>query len=95
MFLPTILANYFTGAPPDTWYYKRPRGYEGNWIQARQRAGWRSPTTASTPVTFAFTYFYTAITFEVTTSAENLKRYSKLHPRHPPGKPTGRLLSRR
>src|ERR1700686_779297 len=22
MFLPTIVANYFTGAPPDTWYYK-------------------------------------------------------------------------
>src|SRR5437899_10446555 len=31
MFLPTILATYFTGAPPDTWYYKAAAWLRGNW----------------------------------------------------------------
>jgi len=65
MFLPTIVANYFTGAPPDTWYYKAAAWIRGNF----------APDTANLPMaitynalyfalTFGFTYFYTAITFE-------------------------------
>src|SRR5690349_2379915 len=34
MFLPTIVANYFTGAPPDTWYYKAAAWLRGNWDPA-------------------------------------------------------------
>src|SRR5579859_3444879 len=30
MFLPTILANYFTAAPPDTWFYKAASWVRGN-----------------------------------------------------------------
>src|SRR6266581_4138634 len=81
MFLPTILANYFTGAPPDTWYYKAAAWLRGNW----------DPSTSN--VAMAFTYFYTAITFEVNDVAENLKRYSSFIPGIRPGKPTADYLA--
>ncbi len=94
MFLPTILANYFTGAPPDTWYYKAAAWLRGNW----------DPSTSNVAMaitynglyflfTFAFTYFYTAITFEVNDVAENLKRYSSFIPGIRPGKPTADYLA--
>src|SRR5207302_1701300 len=89
MFLPTIVANYFTGTPPDTWYYKAAAWIRGNF----------TPDTANVPMaitynglyfalTFGFTYFYTAITFEVNDVADNLKRYSSFIPGIRPGRPT-------
>jgi len=94
MFLPTIVANYFTGAPPDTWYYRAATWINGNF----------SPTTANVPMaiiynalyfgfTFAFTYFYTAITFETDDVADNLKRYSSFIPGIRPGRPTSSYLA--
>jgi preprotein translocase subunit SecY len=94
MFLPTILANYFTGAPPDTWYYKTAAWVRGNF----------APDTANVPMaitynalyfalTFGFTYFYTAITFEVNDVADNLKRYSSFIPGIRPGRPTADYLA--
>ncbi len=44
MFLPTIVANYFTGAPPDTWYYKAAAWVRGNF----------APDTSNVPM--AVTY---------------------------------------
>jgi preprotein translocase subunit SecY len=93
MFLPTIIANYFTGAPPDTWYYKAAAWIRGNF----------SPSTANVPMavaynalyflfTFGFTYFYTAITFDVHDVADNLKRYSSFIPGIRPGRPTAEYL---
>src|SRR5262249_17260102 len=93
MFLPTIIANYFTGAPPDTWYYKGAAWIRGNF----------SPSTANVPMavtynalyflfTFGFTYFYTAITFDVQDVADNLKRASTFIPRIRPGRPTAEYL---
>jgi preprotein translocase subunit SecY len=94
MFLPTIISNYFQGAPPDTWYYKAAAWIRGNF----------TPDTANVPMaitynalyfafTFAFTYFYTAITFEVTEVADNLKRYSSFIPGIRPGRPTADYLA--
>ena len=94
MFLPTILANYFTAAPPDTWYARAATWIRGNW----------DPSTANVPMaitynalyflfTFGFTYFYTAITFEVTEVADNLKRYSSFIPGIRPGRPTADYLA--
>jgi preprotein translocase subunit SecY len=94
MFLPTIVANYFTGAPPDTWYYKAAAWIRGNF----------APDTANLPMavtynalyfalTFGFTYFYTAITFEVNDVADNLKRYSSFIPGIRPGRPTADYLA--
>src|SRR5881628_3613577 len=89
MFLPTIIANYFTGAPPDTWYYKAAAWVRGNF----------SPSTANVPMAitynalyFAFTFVYTAITFDVHDVAENLKRYSSFIPGIRPGRPTADYL---
>ena len=93
MFLPTILANYFTAAPPDTWFYKAAAWIRGNF----------TPDTANVPMavvynvmyflfTFGFTYFYTAITFDVHDVADNLKRYSSFIPGIRPGRPTADYL---
>src|ERR1700730_11727068 len=94
MFLPTIVANYFTGAPPDTWYYKAAAWVRGNF----------QPDTSNLPMaityhalyfafTFRFTYFYTAITFDVNDVADNLKRYSSFIPGIRPGRPTADYLA--
>jgi len=94
MFLPTIIANYFTGAPPDTWYYRAAAWVRGNF----------APDTPNLPMavtynalyfalTFGFTYFYTAITFEVNDVADNLKRYSSFIPGIRPGRPTADYLA--
>src|SRR5487761_2011 len=93
MFLPTIVANYFTGAPTNTWYYQAAAWVRGNF----------SPTTSNFGMavlynalyfafTFGFTYFYTAITFEVNDVADNLKRYSSFIPGIRPGRPTADYL---
>src|SRR6266853_487198 len=93
-FLPTIVANYFTGAPPDTWYYKAAAWVRGNF----------APDTSNLPMaitynalyfafTFGFTYFYTAITFDVNDVADNLKRYSSFIPGIRPGRPTADYLA--
>src|SRR6202171_3324191 len=94
MFLPTIVANYFTGSPPNTWYYKAAVWINGNF----------APDTSNVPMaitynalyfllTFGFTYFYTAITFETTEVADNLKRFAGFIPGIRPGLPTAAYLS--
>ncbi|HKC19267.1 MAG TPA: preprotein translocase subunit SecY, partial [Candidatus Dormibacteraeota bacterium] len=93
MFLPTIIANYFQAAPPSTWYYRVATWIQGNF----------APDTANVPMavaynglyfvfTFGFTYFYTAITFDVNDVADNLKRYSSFIPGIRPGRPTAEYL---
>jgi preprotein translocase subunit SecY len=94
MFLPTIVSNYFVNADPATWYYKAAHWIQGNF----------TPDTTNLPMaitynalyfafTFGFTYFYTAITFEVTEVADNLKRYSSFIPGIRPGVPTANYLA--
>jgi len=94
MFLPTIVSNYFQGAPPATWYHRAAAWIGGNF----------TPNTPNVPMaitynalyfalTFGFTFFYTAITFEVTDVADNLKRYASFIPGIRPGLPTANYLS--
>ena len=94
MFLPTIVANYFTAAPPASWYYRAAAWVRGNF----------APDTSNVPMavtynalyfalTFGFTYFYTAITFEVNDVADNLKHYSSFIPGIRPGRPTAEYLA--
>src|ERR1700694_291105 len=72
MFLPTIVANYFTAAPPASWYYQAAAWVRGNF----------APDTSNVPMaviynglyfalTVGFTYFSTAMTFDVNEVAEN------------------------
>src|SRR5207249_9744270 len=56
MFLPTIVANYFTGAPPDTWYYKAAAWIRGNF----------APDTANVPMAIGYNALYFALTFGFT-----------------------------
>ncbi len=94
MFLPTLVANYLIGAPQGTWYYRAAVWVQGNF----------TPDAANLPValaynalyfalTFGFTYFYTAITFEVNEVSDNLKRYASFIPGIRPGRPTADYLA--
>ena len=94
MFLPTIVANYFTGAPPDTWYYRAANWIKGNF----------APDTPNVPMaitynglyflfTFAFTYFYTAITFDPHQQADIIRKQGGFIPGIRPGPPTERYLA--
>ena len=93
MFFPTIIANYFTAAPPDTWYYKAATWIRGNFVPD-------GPNLQMDVVynvlyfllVFGFTYFYTAVTFDVYDVADNLKRYSSFIPGIRPGRPTAEYL---
>jgi preprotein translocase subunit SecY len=94
MFLPTIVANYFTGAPPDTWYYKAASWVRGNFSPTTSNLGMAVTYNALYfAFTFGFTYFYTAITFDVNEVADNLKRYSSFIPGIRPGRPTADYLA--
>ena len=94
MFFPTIIANYFQAAPTDSAYYRISQ-----WIQANfQPTGPNVYMDVAYNViyfwlVFAFTYFYTAVTFKVDDVADNLKRYSSFIPGIRPGRPTADYLN--
>src|SRR6266536_315587 len=93
MFFPTILANYFAAAPPDTVFYKASAWIRTNFVP-------NGPNITMDIVynalyflfVFGFTYFYTAVTFDVYDVADNLKRYSSFIPGIRPGVQTARYL---
>jgi len=70
MFLPTIISNYFQGAPPDTWYYKAARGSEATSLRHGQLP-MRSRTTALLRFTFP-SRTSTRRSIRVTEVADNL-----------------------
>jgi preprotein translocase subunit SecY len=92
---PTIIASYLQGAAHSTWYYQAAQ-----WITQNFQ-----PTGANTPVVvgynvlefllvFGFTYFYTAVTYDVNDVADNLRRLSSFVPGIRPGPPTAEYLGR-
>jgi len=93
MFFPTILANYFAAAPTDTIFYKASTWIRTNFVPT-------GPNITMDIVynslyflfVFGFTYFYTAVTFDVYDVADNLKRYSSFIPGIRPGLQTARYL---
>lgn len=94
MFFPTIIANYLTGAPQGTWYYKA-----ATWVQANFVPD--GPNLVSDAIynvlyfvfIFAFTYFYTFVTWQPDEVADNLKRTSTFIPGIRPGRPTAEYLT--
>ena len=94
MFFPTIVANYFSAAPPATWYYKAAQ-----WINTYFQPAGPNPIADVVYnaiyflLVFGFTYFYTSITFDVNDVADNLKRYSSFIPGIRPGRPTADYLA--
>jgi preprotein translocase subunit SecY len=94
MFFPTIVSNYLVAAPQDTYFYKIGAWFRGNWAPT-------GPNIESDIAynvlyflfVFGFTYFYTAVTFDVNDVADNLKRYSSFIPGIRPGRPTADYLA--
>jgi preprotein translocase subunit SecY len=95
MTFPTIVASYFKSAASTTWYYQ-----VATWITTNFNA-----TSPDIPIAigysviyflliFGFTYFYTAVTFDVNDVADNLRRYSSFIPGIRPGRPTAEYLNR-
>jgi preprotein translocase subunit SecY len=95
MFFPTILANYLAAAPAGSWFKAA-----ADWIHAY----WQplGPNLWADSIynvlyflfVFGFTYFYTAVTFDVNDVADNLKRYSSFIPGIRPGRPTADYLAK-
>ncbi|TMD08240.1 MAG: preprotein translocase subunit SecY [Chloroflexi bacterium] len=93
MFFPTIIANYMAAAPTASVYYRISQ-----WITTNFQPD--GPNITMDVVynliyfwlVFAFTYFYTAVTFDVNDVADNLKRYSSFIPGIRPGRPTAEYL---
>jgi preprotein translocase subunit SecY len=95
MFFPTILANYLAAAPAGSWFKA-----VADWVHAYwQPLGPNLGADAIYNVlyflfVFGFTYFYTAVTFDVNDVADNLKRYSSFIPGIRPGRPTAEYLAK-
>ncbi len=94
MFFPSIIANFLSSAPPDTWYYKAATWTRSNFV----------PNGPNLQVSilynvlyflfvFGFTYFYTSIQFKVEDVAQTLQRTSSFIPGIRPGPQTARYLN--
>jgi preprotein translocase subunit SecY len=94
MTFPGIVAGYLQATPTDTPWHSAALWVQGNF------------TPSSTNITaaaiynvlyflfiFGFTYFYTAVTFDVNDVADNLRRYSSFIPGIRPGRPTAEYLA--
>src|SRR5689334_13351275 len=67
MFLPTIMANYFTGADTSTWYYKAATWIKGNF----------APDTPNLPMAITYNLLYFAFTFGFTYFRSEERRVGK------------------
>jgi preprotein translocase subunit SecY len=93
MFFPTIIANYFSAAPTGTWYYNAAQWVRGNFVPDGPNVAMDVLYNALYFIfVFGFTYFYTAITFDVNDVANSLRRYSSFIPGIRPGRPTADYL---
>ena len=94
MTFPVIISSYFRAAPSNTWYYHLALWVGNNFTP-------NGPNLATTIgynlayflFIFGFTYFYTAVTFDVVDVADNLRRYSSFIPGIRPGRPTADYLA--
>jgi preprotein translocase subunit SecY len=94
MTFPGILAGYLQATPSNTWLHNAALWVQGNFTYSS------SNITASAVYNvlyflfiFGFTYFYTAVTFDVNDVADNLRRHSSFIPGIRPGRPTAEYLA--
>jgi preprotein translocase subunit SecY len=93
MTFPGIVAGYLQATPSDTPWHQAAAWVQGNFVAT-------GPNVTAVVVynalyflfIFGFTYFYTAITFDVNDVADNLRRYSSFIPGIRPGRPTAEYL---
>src|SRR6266700_48414 len=94
MTFPGIIAGYLQATPTDTPWHKAAAWIQGNFVPS-------GPNLSAVVIynalyflfIFGFTYFYTAITFDVNDVADNLRRYSSFIPGIRPGRPTAEYLA--
>ncbi|MFZ0217764.1 MAG: preprotein translocase subunit SecY [Candidatus Dormiibacterota bacterium] len=92
---PTIVASYLQGANHNTWYYQAATWVTNNFVPS----GPNVPAVVGYNAVyflliFGFTYFYTAVTYDVNDVADNLRRLSSFIPGIRPGRPTAEYLGR-
>jgi preprotein translocase subunit SecY len=94
MTFPSILAGYLQATPTGTWYHDSAIWVRDNFVPDGTNI---TATVVYNVLYFAFifgfTYFYTAVTFDVNDVADNLRRYSSFIPGIRPGRPTAEYLS--
>jgi preprotein translocase subunit SecY len=92
LLFPVTVANYF----PRTTSFGQFLQKLTNWLQpghSTDISGWVASLIFATLVLF-FTYFYTAIQYDTSDIADNLKKYGSLIPGIRPGKPTAEYLDK-
>jgi len=94
MTFPGIVAGYLQATPTESPWHSAALWVQGNFTP--------SSANLTAAVTynvlyflfiFGFTYFYTAVTFDVNDVADNLRRYSSFIPGIRPGRPTAEYLA--
>jgi preprotein translocase subunit SecY len=92
---PTIVASYLQGANHNTWYWQVSNWISSNFVPSGPNVpaviGYNA---AYFLLIFGFTYFYTAVTYDVNDVADNLRRLSSFIPGIRPGRPTAEYLGR-
>jgi preprotein translocase subunit SecY len=94
MTFPGIVAGYLQATPTNT-----PWHAAATWVQGNFTASSVNILAAAAYnvlyflFIFGFTYFYTAVTFDVNDVADNLRRYSSFIPGIRPGRPTAEYLA--
>ncbi len=94
MTFPGIVAGYLQATPTDTLWHKAATWLQGNFVPSGPNLG--AVVTYNVLYflfIFGFTYFYTAVTFDVNDVADNLRRYSSFIPGIRPGRPTAEYLA--
>jgi len=93
MTFPGIVAGYLMATPADTPWHKAAAWVQGNFVSTGPNI-WAvvGYNAAYFLLIFGFTYFYTAITFDVHEVADSLRRHSNFIPGIRPGRPTEEYL---
>jgi preprotein translocase subunit SecY len=95
MFFPTIIANYLSQAPQNTWYYNVATWVQANFVPDGPNL-WSDAfyNVLYFLFIFAFTYFYTFVSWQPDEVATSLRRQSTFIPGIRPGRPTEEYLTR-
>jgi preprotein translocase subunit SecY len=94
MTFPGIVAGYLQATPSNTWLHNAALWVQGNFTYSSANVEAAVLYNALYfAFIFGFTYFYTAVTFDVNDVADNLRRYSSFIPGIRPGRPTAEYLA--
>ncbi len=93
MTFPSIVANYLVAAPGNSWWHQAAAWVQGNFVpQSSNLWAMVAYNVLYFLFIFGFTYFYTAVTFDVNDVSDNLRRSSSFIPGIRPGRPTAEYL---